>query len=92
MTTNLTTFQSRAYAAFVFIDGDVSRFRINLNGINYTHLISGIMVIISLLIFVGKVANSQQATMAVDLMQAIIFSSKILVIVLRAMAWGMLGI
>ena len=88
---NLTTFQSRAYAAFVFIDGDVRRFKFDMNGVNYTHLISGIMFLISLIIFLGKIANSGQMAMMSDLMQAAIFGGKVLVVVLKAVVWGVFG-
>ena len=88
---NLTTFQSRAYFAGVFINEDVYRFHIPLDNIDYKNLAAGIMVIVSLLIFVGRVAGSQQAMMVADLLQAIDFSGKLVVIVIRAIAWGIFG-
>jgi hypothetical protein len=88
---NLTTFQSRAYASFVFIDGDVKRFRIDFDGINYTHLAAGVMVLVWLLVLIGKMTTSHQATMMVDFIQAIVFSSKLLGVLLKAVAWGVFG-
>lgn len=87
-----TTFQSRAYISFLYINEDVHRLRILLDSINSQHFADGMMVFILLVILVGKMATSHQATMLVDLAQAIAFSTRLLTIIIRAVVWGIFGI
>ena len=89
--TNLTTFQSRAAFQGIFINEDVRHFEVFFEGDKLTNLITSVMIILSLLVIIGKIANSGQVAMMSDLIQAIIFSSKLLVVVLKAIAWGVFG-
>lgn len=90
--TNLITLQSRAAFQGMFINDEVDRFGSFFEGKNASDLIAGFMVLFTIVMIIGRLATSPQATMLADLAQAVTFSSKLLVIVVRAMAWGVLGI
>ena len=89
---NLTTFQSRVAFQGVFINNDVRHFEAFFEGDKLTDLITGMMIVFSLLVIIGKIANSGQVTMMSDLMQAIIFGGKVLIIICRSLMWGVFGI
>ena len=90
--TNLTTFQSRAAFQGIFINNDVRRFEAFFEGDKLANLITGVMIIFSLLVIIGKIANSGQVAMMSDLMQAAIFGGKVLAIICRSLIWGVFGI
>ena len=89
---NLTTFQSRAAFQGVFINNDVRHFEVFFEGDKLANLITGVMIILSLLVVIGKIANSGQIAMMSDLAQAAIFGGKVLAIICRSLIWGVIGL
>jgi hypothetical protein len=89
--TNLTTLQSRAAFQGMFINDDVKQFNIIFDGVNYQNLIAGLMIVLWGIILLGRIASSSQATILVDLVQAVVISGKLMLIVARAIVWGVFG-
>lgn len=52
---------------------------------DYYHFITGLLFVFSLLVIIGKIANA-------DVWQALDFGGKVLVIVMKSVAWGVFGV
>lgn len=83
--TNTLTLQSRIAIQILAINDDVSHFSVELNGPNYRHFVTGLMLLFNLFVIVGKIANA-------DVWQALDFGGKVLGIVIKSVAWGVFGI
>jgi uncharacterized membrane protein YjgN (DUF898 family) len=64
------------------INDDVRRFNFELNGASYQHFITGLMIVFSMLVIIGRIVNS-------DIWQAIDFIGKVLGIVCRSLSYGL---
>lgn len=83
MTTLTKTFDQRIAIQILAINEDVQRWHFELNGHNYQYFMSGLMVLFSLVVWLGK-----SSAMAGDLAESIRVVWLLAVIVVVSLAWG----